>query len=480
MKSGAKTPRLLIGSEWRELPRTKAVINPYSGEEIAQVPLGDSQTVDEAIQVAHEAFAITRAETPHARGDLLQRVARRIEERREDFVETMIAEAGKPHTFADAEVTRAVITFNEASEEARRQHGELLSIDAYAPGAGHFGLMRRFPLGVISAITPFNFPLNLVAHKVAPGIAAGNTLVVKPSLKTPLTALLLAEVLVECGIPAGQVNFITCTDEESAALTTDPRIKMVSFTGSSAVGWRLKEQCGKKKITLELGGNAGVIVHDDANLESAIPKIAVGGFSYAGQSCISVQRILVQESIYDEFKRQFVAHVREHVRAGDPRDKRTVVGPMIDSGALDRITGWLETARKSGAKVLCGGNVNGRCLEPTIVENASHNVDISAKEVFAPVVTLFSYNDFDDALKFVNDSEFGLQAGVFTRDIGRAMRAFEHLEVGGVLVNNVPTFRADNMPYGGVKDSGFGREGIRYAMEEMTEIKSLILNKTWE
>jgi acyl-CoA reductase-like NAD-dependent aldehyde dehydrogenase len=480
MKSAAKTPRLLIGGKWCDAKRTKPVMNPYSGEEIAQIPLGDSQTVDEAIKIAHEAFAITRTETPHARGDLLQRVARRIEERRADFVETMIAEAGKPYTFADAEVTRAIITFREASEEARRQHGELLNIDAYSPGSGHFGLTRRFPLGVISAITPFNFPLNLVAHKVAPGVAAGNTLVVKPSLKTPLTALLLAEMLVECGMPAGQVNFITCNDEESGALVTDPRIRMVSFTGSSAVGWRLKEQCGKKKITLELGGNAGVIVHDDADLESAIPKIAVGAFSYAGQSCISVQRVLVQESIYDDFKRQFVAHVREHVQTGDPRDKKTVVGPLIDSGALDRIAGWLESARKSGAKILCGGNVKGRCLDATIVERPDRNLDIFVKEAFAPIVTLHSYNNFEDALKVINDSHFGLQAGVFTSDIGRAMRAFEQLDVGGVLVNNVPTFRADNMPYGGVKDSGFGREGIRYAMEEMTEIKSLIFNKTWE
>ena len=303
MKSGAKTPRLLIGSEWRETGRTKPVINPYSGEEFAQVPLGDAKTVDEAIKVAHEAFEVTRAQAPHARGDLLARVAHRIEERRADFVETMIAEAGKPYTFADGEVTRAIITFTVASEEARRQQGELLDIDAYAPGSGHFGLVRRFPLGVISAITPFNFPLNLVAHKVAPGMAAGNTMVVKPALKTPLTSLLLAEVLVECGMPPGQVNFITCNHEEGTALITDPRVKMVSFTGSPDVGWQLKAQCGKKKITLELGGNAGVIVHDDADVKSAVPKIAVGAFSYAGQSCISVQRIVVQESIYEEFKR---------------------------------------------------------------------------------------------------------------------------------------------------------------------------------
>lgn len=478
MTTGAKTPRLLIGSEWRETGRTKPVINPFSGEEFAQVPLGDAKTVDEAIKVAHEAFAVTRAQAPHARGDLLARVAHRIEERRAEFVETMIAEAGKPCTFADGEVTRAIITFTVASEQARQQHGELLHIDAYAPGSGHFGLVRRFPLGVISAITPFNFPLNLVAHKVAPGMAAGNTLVVKPAMKTPLTSLLLAEVLVECDMPPGQVNFITCTHEESGALITDPRVKMVSFTGSPDVGWRLKEQCGKKKITLELGGNAGVIVHDDADLKSTVPKIAVGAFSYAGQSCISVQRIVVQESIYEEFKQQFVAYVREHIQTGDPRDKKTVVGPMIDAGALERIAGWIESARKSGAKILCGGNVKGRCLDATVIEKPARDLDVCAKEAFAPIVTLHSYKTFEDALKFVNDSDFGLQAGVFTRDIGRAMRAFEQLDVGGVLINNVPTFRADNMPYGGVKESGFGREGVRFAMEEMTELKSLILNNS--
>jgi len=476
MHAGVKSARMLIGADWCEAGRTKAVVNPYTGEEIAQIPLGDANIVAEAIKVANEAFAVTRAQSPHARGDLLAKVARRIEERRADFVETMIAEAGKPFTFADAEVTRAVITFTVASEEARRQHGELLHIDAYAPGSGHFGLVRRFPIGVISAITPFNFPLNLVAHKVAPGMASGNTLVVKPALKTPLTSLLLAEVLLESGMPPGQVNFITCNHEDGTALITDERIKMVSFTGSPGVGWQLKAQCGKKKITLELGGNAGVIVHDDADVKSAVPKVAIGAFSYAGQSCISVQRIIVQEAIYEEFKKQFVDYVREHIQTGDPRDKKTVVGPMIDAGALERIAGWIENARQSGAKILCGGNIKGQCLDATVIEKPDCELEVCAQEAFAPIVTLHSYKTFDDALKFVNDSDFGLQAGLFTRDIGRAMRAFEQLEVGGLLINNVPTFRADNMPYGGVKDSGFGREGVRFAMEEMTEPKSLILN----
>jgi glyceraldehyde-3-phosphate dehydrogenase (NADP+) len=474
MTTAARKPRLLIGAEWRETGCTRPVVNPFNGQEIAQVPLGDARTVAEAIKVAHEAFEVTRAQPSHARGDLLARVARRIEERRDEFVEVMIAEAGKPFTFADGEVTRAVITFTVASEEARRQHGELLNIDAFSPGGGHFGLVRRFPLGVISAITPFNFPLNLVAHKVAPGMAAGNTLVVKPAFKTPLTSLLLAEVLMECGTPAGQVNFVTCNHEDGTALFTDDRVKMVSFTGSPDVGWKLKEQCGKKKITLELGGNAAVVVHEDADVAAAIPKIAIGAFSYAGQSCISVQRIVVQESVYENFKGQFVDHVRKRIQTGDPRDKKTVVGPMIDSGALERIAGWVESARKAGARILCGGHVQGRCLEATVIEKPDCQLEVCAKEAFAPIVTLHSYKTFEDALNFVNASDFGLQAGIFTRDINLAMRAFERLDVGGVLINNVPTFRADNMPYGGVKDSGFGREGVRFAMEEMTELKSLI------
>ena len=453
------------------------MINPYTGEEFAQVPLGDAKTVDEAIKVAHEAFEVTRAQAPHARGDLLSRVAHRIEERRADFVETMIAEAGKPYTFADAEVTRAIITFTVASEEARRQQGELLDIDAYAPGSGHFGLVRRFPLGVISAITPFNFPLNLVAHKVAPGMAAGNTMVVKPALENAAHLAPARRGARRMRHAAGPGEFRHLQPRGRDGVDHRSRaIKMVSFTGSPDVGWQLKEQCGKKKITLELGGNAGVIVHDDADVKSAVPKIAIGAFSYAGQSCISVQRVVVQESIYEEFKRQFVDYVREHIQTGDPRDKKTVVGPMIDAGALERIAGWVESARKSGAKILCGGNVKGRCLDATVIEKPARELDVCAKEAFAPIVTLHSYKTFDDALKFVNDSDFGLQAGVFTRDIGRAMRAFEQLDVGGVLINNVPTFRADNMPYGGLKDSGFGREGVRFAMEEMTELKSLILN----
>ena len=469
------TPRLLIANEWLSPSRTLPVINPYTGAEIALVPLGDAATVDAAITAAHAAFPRVRSTPAHLRTALLLKVAAGIDARRVEFAETIVAEAGKPIVFAEAEVSRAIMTFTIAAEEARRQHGELLDLDGLPPGEGHFGLARRFPIGVVSAITPFNFPLNLVAHKVAPCLATANTMVVKPATKTPLTALLLAEVLVEAGLPAGQVNFVTCTNEDALPLVTDPRVKKVTFTGSPTVGWRLKEQCGKKRITLELGGNAGCIVHVDADLDAAIPMIAMGGFAQAGQSCISVQRVVIHESIYEDFRARFVAHIAEKIKTGDPRDRATIVGPMITPTALAEIRGRIDTAIGAGAKVVCGGATEGQCLEATVLENAGADLEVCAKEAFAPIVTLHRYREFNEALAFVNDSDFGLQAGIFTRDLKLAMRAYETLDVGGVLINQVPTFRVESMPYGGIKDSGFGREGVRYAMDEMTELKSLVM-----
>ena len=474
-RAGMSSPRLLVGHEWLCPAATLPVVNPFTGAEIARVPLGDRSTIEAAIAAAAAAFPKVRSLPAHARAALLLKVAGGIEARRTEFIETIVAEAGKPITFAEAEVARAIMTFTSAAEEARRQHGALLDLDGWPTGEGHFGLARRFPLGVVSAITPFNFPLNLVAHKVAPCLATGNTMVVKPATKTPLTALLLAEVLVAAGMPAGQVNFVTSTNEDALPLITDERVKKVTFTGSPAVGWRLKEQCGKKRITLELGGNAGCIVHADADLAAAVPLIALGGFGQAGQSCISVQRVVVHESLYDDFRARFVAHIAEKIRTGDPRDRATIVGPMITPEALAEIRARIDAALAAGAKHVCGGKVTGRCLEATVLEDAAPTLDVCAKEAFAPLVTLHRYRDFDEALAFVNASDFGLQAGVFTRDLQLAMRAFETLEVGGVMINQVPTFRVESMPYGGIKDSGFGREGVRYAMEEMTELKSLVL-----
>ncbi|MEQ1862032.1 MAG: aldehyde dehydrogenase family protein [Chthoniobacteraceae bacterium] len=467
--------QLLVGGRWLNTAERLPVVNPFTGETIASVPMGNAGTVQLAIDGAVAAFAEVRATPVHARAALLEKIARGIEARRAEFVETIVAEAGKPVTYSEAEVARAVMTFRCAADEARRAHGEVLAMDALPPGEGHMGMARRFPIGVIAGISPFNFPLNLVAHKVAPCIATGNTMVLKPATKTPLSALLLAEVLVAEGVPAGQINVVTCSNDDARALIADERVKKVTFTGSPAVGWRLKEQCGKKKITLELGGNAGCIVHSDSDLAAAVPMIALGGFAQAGQSCISVQRVVVHESIYADFRARLVDVVREKIKAGDPRDPATVVGPMITAEALAGICARIEAAKAAGAKVVCGGGVVGQCLEATVLEDVPPTCDLCAEEAFAPVVTLHRYREFDEALAFVNDSRFGLQAGVFTRDLKLAMRAFETLEVGGVMINQVPTFRTETMPYGGVKDSGFGREGVRYAMEEMTELRSLVI-----
>jgi acyl-CoA reductase-like NAD-dependent aldehyde dehydrogenase len=470
-----KPQRLLIGGEWIETKNTFFVNSPYSGERVATVCLGGEAELETAVVAAQKAFTVTRRQSANQRAELLLKIARGIEAHQSSFVEAMVAEAGKPVTLAEAEVRRTVMTFTAAAEEARREHGELLAMDAFSPGQGHFGFARRFPLGLIYGITPFNFPLNLVAHKVAPCIATGNVMVVKPATKTPLCALLLGKILTEAGATPGQVNFVTLPGALADRLVIDDRVKSVSFTGSPSVGWTLKAKCGKKRITLELGGNAGVIVHHDANLDLAIPAIAKGGFAYAGQSCISVQRVLIHESIYDEAKKRLVDYTQKNIHVGDPQKRETVVGPMIDRGSLERIAGWIQAAIEGGAKCLIGGKIEGNCLQPTILDSVQPKMNICAQEAFAPIVTLHPYREFEDAIAMVNDSTFGLQAGVYTRDITLAWKSFAELEVGGILVNQVPTFRVENMPYGGVKDSGFGREGLRYAMEEMTELKSLIL-----
>jgi glyceraldehyde-3-phosphate dehydrogenase (NADP+) len=465
---------LLIGGQW--VPRAAGelpVVDPFTGREIARVPLGDERHIERALAAAADAFPAARRVAPYERADLLRRIAEGIAERRAQFAETIVAEAGKPVTYAKGEVERAIATFTLAAEEARRTSGEAVPLDAFAAGAGHFGLARRFPLGVIAAISPFNFPLNLVAHKVAPCLATGNTMVLKPAPKTPLSALMLGEVMVASGLPAGQVNIITCTNEAASRLITDARVLMISFTGSTEVGWRIKEQSGPRRVVLELGGNAGVVVHADADLEAAIPGIATAAFASAGQSCISVQRVFVQEKIYQGFKARLLAHTREKITTGDPRKSTTVVGPMITRDALAKVRARIDAAVAGGARLLCGGGAKGQTLEATILENVDPSNELCAEEAFAPVLVLAKYRSFEEALALVNASRFGLQAGVFTRDISRAFQAYEALEVGGVMINQVPTWRVENMPYGGSKASGFGREGVRYAMEEMTELRTL-------
>ncbi|HLQ52581.1 MAG TPA: aldehyde dehydrogenase family protein, partial [Terriglobales bacterium] len=395
--------------------------------------------------------------------------------RHEEFARSIALESGKPIKTARAEVDRAVFTFTVASEEAARIGGEYLPLDLQELAAQRWGIVRRFPVGAIAAITPFNFPLNLVAHKVAPAIAAGCTVVLKPAPQTPLTALLLAEVVQNAGWPAGALNVLPLSNEDAALLVRDDRLRMLTFTGSSAVGWRLKAEAGKKRVTLELGGNAAVIVHSDADLDYAAERCAVGGFSYAGQSCIAVQRIFVQQSVYQKFVEKFLTRVRDF-KAGDPLDEATFIGPLIREQDAIRAQQWVEEAVSAGAKLLIGGHRQGSLMEATVLTNTRQEMRVNCEEVFAPVKTVEPYTDFGQALAEINASTYGLQAGLFTRDAVLIFRAYEELEVGGLIVGDAPTFRIDHMPYGGVKDSGLGREGLRYAIEEMTERRLLVMN----
>lgn len=466
---------LPIGGQWIPVRESYPVLNPATGARVSDAPLGGIEHLEKAVTAAHSVCETLKAQAAHERAEILLSVAREIGARRDVFAQCIVAEAGKPITLAEAEVSRAIATFTYAAEESRRFHGEMLTLDAFPSGRGHSGFTRRFPIGVVYGLTPFNFPLNLVAHKVAPCLAVGNALVLKPAPKTPLTALLLAEALERASVPPGQVNVVTCTNADAGHLVGDPRVSMTSFTGSPAVGWGLKERCRRQRIVLEMGGNAAVVVHEDADVDAAVAGIVAGGFGYAGQSCISVQRVLVHETIYPLVREKLLARIASHAIAGDPTDRKTLVGPLVDAKALERIQSWISKAVDGGAKIIAGGVARGLLLEPTVLEGVTPDMDLYAKEVFAPVITLHPYRRYEEALAQVNQSDFGLQAGVFTQDLRRAFQAFETLAVGAVMINEVPTFRVENMPYGGIKQSGFGREGIRYAMEEMTEIRSMVM-----
>ncbi|HQT92440.1 MAG TPA: aldehyde dehydrogenase family protein [Candidatus Kryptobacter bacterium] len=467
--------KLFVGGGWIETKDLAAVINPYDGTVVGEVCQAGEGEVERAIDAAVKAFEVTRELPSYKRAAILERTASQLSARKEEIARIITLESGKPIQYSRAEVDRAGLTFSIAAEEAKRIPGEFVSLDLAAGSEKRWGVVRRFPVGPVASITPFNFPLNLVAHKIGPALAAGNTVVHKSPPQTPITSAILAEILMKSGVPEGAVNVISCGNEVAEKLVTDPRLKILSFTGSPRVGWYLKSKVPKKKVILELGGNAAVIVERDADLGSVAKRLSAGAFSNAGQVCISVQRVYVHVDVYEKFRGLLVGEAKR-VKAGNPLDEDTVVGPMINKAEADRAFTWIEEAKKAGAVILTGGRREGNMIQPTVLENVSADVNLYCEEAFAPVVILETYSDFDEAIRKVNDTRFGLQAGVFTNDAGKIFKAFDEIQVGGVIINDYPTFRIDNMPYGGIKDSGFGREGVRYAIEEMTEPKLLALN----
>jgi len=450
------------------------VSDKYRGEVATRVALAADHVYDEAIALAVAAAPAMRALAAFERRDVLMHCVRRFGERRDELAEVLCVEAGKPITDSRGEVGRLIDTFRVAAEEATRITGEVMPLDISPRSRDYTGMWKRVPVGVCAFITPFNFPLNLVAHKVAPALAVGCPFVLKPASTTPVGALLVGEILAETALPAGAFSILPARGADAERLATDERIRFLSFTGSPAVGWALKARAGRKKVTLELGGNAAVIVDADADLDDAVARIVFGAFYQSGQSCIGVQRVIVHESVYDAFRGKLVAATRA-LKMGDPRRENTFIGPMISEEEARRLAGWIDAARARGARVLTGGKRDGAMLEATLLENVPRDADVCAKEAFGPVAVLSTFRDFDAALDEVNDSVYGLQAGVFTRDIYRAHRAWDRLEVGGVIIGDVPSWRVDHMPYGGVKESGQGREGVRFAMEEMTEIRMFVL-----
>lgn len=451
------------------------VFDKYSGQRATRVALADATTVRKAIVAAHRARAAMAAFTPDARRDVLEHCVRRFGERAEELALALCIEAGKPIRDARGEVTRLIDTFRIAAGEATRIEGEVLELQVSERARGYRGMVKRVPVGACSFITPFNFPLNLVAHKVAPAIAAGCPFVLKPARSTPVGALIIGEVLAETALPRGAFSILPCDNDAADALVVDERIALLSFTGG-LVGWDLKARAGKKKVTLELGGNAACIVDADpgASLDHVVERLVSGAYYQSGQSCISVQRILVHSSLYPQLQRKLKAAVSA-LRMGDPRDEKTFIGPMIDEAAARRVESWIEAARRGGAKVLAGGERKGSLLPATLLAKVPQDADLYRREVFGPVAMLEPFDDFEQALDRVNDSDFGLQAGVFTGSLAHAMRAWDRLEVGGVIVGDVPSFRVDNMPYGGVRDSGLGREGVKSAIEDMTEPRLLVI-----
>jgi len=465
----------LVNGQWRTGEGTFQVKNPFDDSLVAEIGIPTADDVEEATARAAAVFDETKQLSVAARSTALDHISRRLAETMEENAQLIAAEGGKPLKWARVEATRAVSTFRWASETIRHGDDELMRLDTEAAFGSRIGLLRRFPIGPVLGITPFNFPLNLVAHKVAPALAVGAPIIVKPASATPIGALRLAEFFDETDLPKGMYQVLPVRSKVADGMARDDRFRKISFTGSAAIGWYLKGLDPKKKVTLELGGNAGVIVHSDADLDMAAQRIAFGAYYQAGQSCISVQRVLVAAEVYEEFAALLTKQV-EQLITGDPMDPNTDVGPVIDRGEVDRIAEWVAEAQAQGAEVLTGGKADGPFFQPTLLSQTTPEMKVRCEEVFGPVATITPYQTYEEALAEVNDSKYGLQAGVFTNDINRAFEAHRTLDVGGVIVNDVSAFRADQMPYGGSKESGFGREGLRFAMEEMTEPRIMVLS----
>jgi acyl-CoA reductase-like NAD-dependent aldehyde dehydrogenase len=468
----AQERKLLLDGEWIETGEWHEVRSPYSGEPVARVSQAGAEHARRAVDAA--ARAMEEPLPAHRRAEILDRVASLLRERQDEVARTICAEAGKPLKAARVEAERAVSTFTMAAVEARRLAGEMIPMDASPAGVGKLAYTLRIPIGVVGAITPFNFPLNLVGHKIAPALAAGCAVVLKPAGQTPLSALLLAELETEAGLPAGWLNVLVGPSAEIGdVLVEDERVRLITFTGSAEVGWKIRERAARKKVNLELGNATPVVVEADAELEQATTKLAANAFAFAGQSCISVQRIYVQRSAYEDFVGRFIPKV-EALQVGDPADEDTDVGPLIDEDARERILSWIEEAKAGGATVLTGGEVTDGLLRPTVLADVTPEMKVSCLEVFGPLCTVSAYDSLDEAFALANGTEYGLQAGVFTGSVDTALAAGNALEFGGVTVNEAPTFRADQMPYGGVKASGNTKEGPHYAIREMTEERLIV------
>jgi acyl-CoA reductase-like NAD-dependent aldehyde dehydrogenase len=467
---------MLINGEWREGKDYFEVRNPYDGSLLRKVPLSSKSDVKDAILSAKSAFAVMSEMPAHRRSAILSNTSRIIESRKREIAELITRESGKSIKYSLAEVERSIQTFQFADEEAKQIHGETVPMDASPNSEKRFAFYQPFPIGIIGAITPFNFPLNLVAHKVAPAIASGNSVILKPASYTPLTSISLGGIMMEAGLPKGALNIVFGGGSTVGEwIVESEELAMISFTGSPSVGKRIKERAGMKKVALELGSNSATIIEPDADIDMAIPRCIMGAFSNAGQICISLQRIYIHERVFDEFKEKFTGAVKK-MKVGNPMETDTEYGPMIEEKEAVRAEEWIKEAVDRGAKILYGGKRRGSIITPTVMTDVKMDMKVVCNEVFAPLVTLIKYREFDEALEAVNNSRYGLQAGIFTKDINKTFKGFKKLHVGGVIINDVSTFRVDHMPYGGVKESGTGREGIKFAIKEMTELKLMVVN----